>query len=106
MQEVMCSKTGQANDFLLFVVCPHGFYGPACDIACPVGCEGGDCDMTTGACIQGCLVGYQGVFCDQREYFLVFLNVFLGLTSNNSMSVEYFLNIVFVSSYYMYYNLF
>ncbi|XP_077549267.1 receptor-type tyrosine-protein phosphatase kappa-like isoform X2 [Haemaphysalis longicornis] len=50
--------------------CPHGIYGPSCNISCPVCQNGGVCHDITGACI--CPPGFQGETCEKPcgdDYF-------------------------------------
>ncbi|XP_052777117.1 multiple epidermal growth factor-like domains protein 6 [Mya arenaria] len=46
--------TGKTNER-----CPLGNYGPFCDKKCSVGCVNGNCRMTDGGCVHGCVNGYQ-----------------------------------------------
>ncbi|XP_077549271.1 uncharacterized protein LOC144162556 isoform X1 [Haemaphysalis longicornis] len=50
--------------------CPHGIYGPSCNLKCPVCQNGGVCHDITGACI--CPPGFQGETCEKPcgdDYF-------------------------------------
>ncbi|XP_077549265.1 receptor-type tyrosine-protein phosphatase T-like isoform X3 [Haemaphysalis longicornis] len=50
--------------------CPHGIYGPSCNLKCPVCQNGGVCHDITGKCI--CPPGFQGETCEKPcgdDYF-------------------------------------
>ncbi|XP_052067780.1 multiple epidermal growth factor-like domains protein 10 isoform X2 [Mytilus californianus] len=44
--------------------CPYGKYGDSCQLTCPENCIG-PCDLITGNCLFGCLVGWLGKKCDR-----------------------------------------
>ncbi|CAE1241733.1 unnamed protein product [Acanthosepion pharaonis] len=47
--------------------CPIGTYGPPeCLQDCPLGCDQGKCNETTGDCTEGCLPGYMGTRCEKK----------------------------------------
>uniref|UniRef100_K1R1V0 Tyrosine-protein kinase receptor Tie-1 n=1 Tax=Magallana gigas TaxID=29159 RepID=K1R1V0_MAGGI len=52
--------------------CIIGMYGINCENNCSLYCAYGDCDRTTGTCLDGCKSGYIGRFCnktcDDGEY--------------------------------------
>lgn len=56
----------------LFADCPIGTYGPPdCLQDCPLGCDQGKCNETTGDCTEGCLPGYMGTRCEKSKFILI-----------------------------------
>ncbi|XP_052692392.1 multiple epidermal growth factor-like domains protein 10 [Crassostrea angulata] len=45
--------------------CIVGMYGINCENNCSLYCAYGDCDRTTGTCLDGCKSGYIGRFCNK-----------------------------------------
>lgn len=53
--------------FFPVLVCPIGFYGIACNEICGNCRNVGQCHHITGACVSGCVAGYEGDICKTRE---------------------------------------
>lgn len=48
-------------------MCPIGLYGIACNEICGNCRDVGQCHHITGACVSGCVAGYEGDICKTRE---------------------------------------
>ncbi|XP_060069517.1 polycystin-1-like protein 2 [Ylistrum balloti] len=48
-------------------VCSAGTWGDNCGESCEPGCSGGNCNHITGICSSGCVLGYNGKFCDKKN---------------------------------------
>ncbi|KAK3720262.1 hypothetical protein RRG08_007883 [Elysia crispata] len=47
-------------------ICHRGHFGPQCKHRCSPRCDGsGDCDITNGTCLSGCLPGFKGALCNE-----------------------------------------
>lgn len=53
--------------------CPPDKYGPTCGQSCSSQCkpqlhsEDRNCSQSNGACLLGCIIGWQGTQCDQSK---------------------------------------
>ncbi|RUS78103.1 hypothetical protein EGW08_014147 [Elysia chlorotica] len=70
MERVFPVALGAMEDcFVTNVECPDGFYGGGCSKTCNENCREAVnvklCDHRTGACLSGCVEGYQGSSCDE-----------------------------------------
>lgn len=50
----------------MFLVCPLGLYGVACNNKCGNCRDVSQCHHITGACVSGCDAGYTGDLCKTR----------------------------------------
>lgn len=48
---------------ILFVACPHGYYGDKCADKCGKCLNNQTCDNVNGTCTRGCDEGFKGDLC-------------------------------------------
>lgn len=59
------------NIYCTFEGCIIGMYGINCENNCSLYCAYGDCDKTTGTCLDGCKSGFIGRFCNKSNAYII-----------------------------------
>lgn len=55
---------------MVFLVCLNGIFGEECKFICGY-CYGNIvCDYVNGSCVNGCVLGWIGVICNESECFI------------------------------------
>lgn len=70
-----------------FVVCGNNTYGTNCSMTCG-NCSylyGEQCHHVTGYCPRGCILGFQGVRCDEGKSYAEWLYCKMHLTTSCNM---------------------
>ena len=81
----------------IFLDCPPGYYGYACNKACSGHCLNNTvCDHITGTCTDGCLAGYVGKLCDDGKTISLYQppNYFTLRTPNPLISIHCFISVL------------
>lgn len=63
--------------FLINIECKVGFYGLNCIVLCSEYCKNNMCDWILGICLEGCMNGYIGDYCNESKwkFVLLFFNI-------------------------------
>lgn len=46
--------------------CPENYFGPECNLRCAKCAGNGKCSKLHGICIDGCISGYGGIWCQKK----------------------------------------
>lgn len=46
--------------------CPGNYFGPECNLRCQKCAGNGKCSKRYGICIDGCILGYGGIWCEKK----------------------------------------